>query len=127
MSELRIKLLTGRSGLDGSFLPGDKVALPLQEAISLIQSGQAEAVDKKGYKAAIEQLQVEREQQAMAQAEQKAVLEKERLQNELRELYRQTVLKVAQIEGVVLSEEEIETAVEEKMHGTPLDKKDGED
>ena len=125
MSKLKVKLLTGRSGTDGSFVPGDKIDLPLKEALLLIAKEQAEPVTKKAYEAALAKQKKQDDDDAEREAELKAVLEKETLELELRELYRQVALKVAAIEGIILSDEEITAFVDEKMQGESLKKGEG--
>lgn len=126
MGKLKVKLLTGRSGTDGSFVPGDKIDLPLKEALLLIEKEQAEPVTKKAYEAALEKQKKQDDDDAQREAELKAVLEKESLQLELSDLYRQVALKVAEIEGIVLNDEEITAFVDEKMQGEALSKKQNE-
>lgn len=126
MSKLKVKLLTGRSGDDGSFVPGDKTDLPLKEALILIEKGQAEPVVKKAYEAALAKQKEQDDADAQKEAELNAALKKETLELELRELYRQVALKVAEIEGIILSDEEITAFVDEKMQGEALKKGEGE-
>ena len=125
MSILKVKLLTGRSGTNGSFVPGDKLDLPLKEALTLIARAQAEPANKKEYAAALAKQKQQEDEDAQKEAQLKAALEKEALELELRELYRQVALKVAAIEGIILSDEEIAAFVDEKMQGKELKK--GED
>lgn len=120
MNKLKIKLLTGRSGSDGSNIPGDKIDVPIREAIALIQTDQAEPTNKKAYEAALKSIEEERELEAEKEAEVNAVVKKETLALELRELYRQVALKVAEIEGIIFSDEEIESFIEEKLNGKPV-------
>lgn len=126
MSKLKVKLLTGRSGDDGSFVPGDKIDLPLKEALILIEKGQAEPVVKKAYEAALAKKKEQDDADSQKEAELNAALKKEALELELRELYRQVALKVAAIEGIILSDEEITAFVDEKMQGESLKKGEGE-
>lgn len=122
MSKLKVKLLTGRSGTDGSFVPGDKIELPLNEALILIQKEQAEPVVKKAYEEALTKEKKQAEDEAVREAELNAALHKESLELELRELYTQVALKVAELEGIILSDEEITAFVDEKMQGEALKK-----
>lgn len=114
---LKVKLLTGRSGEDGSYSPGDSVELPIKEALALIDSEQAIASNKKAYEAAIAGIEAQKTADAEREAQRTAVLEKETLTAELRDLYAQVARKVAQIEGVILSDEEVEAFVEKSMKG----------
>lgn len=125
---LELKLLTGRSGDDGSYSPGDKIKLPIKEAIALVESDQAIPTSKKEYEKALALIDKAKTEEAEKEAQVNAILEKETLIGELRDLYAQIALKAAQIEGVVLSDEEVEAFVEKSMNGEdPSDegKKDG--
>lgn len=113
MKTLKVKLLTGRSGADGSHVPGDKIDLPAKEAISLILSNQAEPVNKKAYEAALADQQKVKFEDEEKQAEAKSILEKEKLETELNGLYNDVVLKEAELNGVVLNGEQILEMVEE--------------
>ncbi len=126
MSKLKVKLLTGRSGVDGSCVPGDKIDLSLKEALILIKKGQAEPVVKKAYEAALAKQKEQSDADAKKEAELNAALKKETLELELRELYAKVALKVAEIEGIILSDEEITAFVDEKMQGEALKKGEGE-
>ena len=120
MSTLKIKLLVGRSGPGGSHSPGESLILPVGEAISLIESNQAEATNKKQFEAAKKKFDSILEEEQKVQAQANAIVKKEALELELRELYTRVALKVAEIEGIILSDEEIASFVDEKMQGSPL-------
>ena len=107
-------------------MPGDKIDLPLKEALLLIAKEQAEPVVKKAYEAALAKKKDQDDADAQKEAELNAALKKETLELELRELYRQVALKVAAIEGIILSDEEIAAFVDEKMQGESLKKGEGE-
>lgn len=113
MKTLKVKLLTGRSGADGSHVPGDKLDLPVNEAVSLIASGQAEPTNKQAYESALEDIQVKQLEDEESEAEVKAILEKEQLEAELNTLYNDVVLKEAELNGVVLDGEQILEMVED--------------
>lgn len=117
MNTLKLKLLTGRSGDDGSYSPGDTIDLPIKEALALIDSDQALPTNKKAYEAAIAIIKAQKTADAEQEAQIAAILEKDTLTAELRDLYAQVARKVAQIEGVVLSDEEVEEFVEKSMKG----------
>ncbi|MFZ2967927.1 MAG: hypothetical protein WA080_02595 [Sulfuricurvum sp.] len=114
---LELKLLTGRSGDDGSYSPGDKIKLPIKEAIALIESDQAIPTNKKEYEKALASIDKVKTEEAEKEAQVNAILEKETLTSELRDLYAQVARKAAQIEGVVLTDEEVEAFVEKSMNG----------
>jgi hypothetical protein len=117
MDTIKLKLLTGRSGDDGSYSPGEIIDLPIKEAIALVNSDQALPTNKKAYDHAVLKLESVKNAEAERLAQSTAILEKETLVSELRELYAQVALKAAQIEGVVLSDEEVEAFVEKSMIG----------
>jgi len=114
---LEVKLLTGRSGDDGSYSPGDKIKLGVKEAIALVKSEQAVPTSKKEYENALAIIDQIKRDDDEKEAQTTAILEKETLIGELRDLYVQIALKSAQIEGVVLTDEEVEAFVEKSMNG----------
>lgn len=114
---LELKLLTGRSGDDGSYSPGDKIKLPIKEAIALVESDQAIPTSKKEYEKALALIDKAKTEEAEKEAQVNAILEKETLASELRDLYAQVARKAAQIEGIVLTDEEVEAFVEKSMNG----------
>lgn len=114
---LKLILLTGRSGDDGSYSPGDPITLPIREAIALVESDQAKPTNKKEYEKALDILAQIKNDDDEREAQATAILEKEVLTGELRDLYAQVALKAAQIEGVVLTDEEVEAFVEKSMNG----------
>lgn len=124
MSKLQIKLLTGRSGSDGSHMPGDKIEVGLREAITLINSHQAEPVNKAAYEKALKTIEDENIKKDEREAEINAVMHKEILELELKDLYRQVALKTAEIEGVILTDEEVEAFVAVSLEGEKLKEKE---
>lgn len=124
MSKLKIKLLTGRSGIEGSNIPGDTIEVGLREAITLIQSNQAEPKNQDAYKKAIKAIEDENLKTAEREAEINAVMHKETLELELKDLYRQVALKTAEIEGVILTDEEIEGFVAVSLEGEKFKEKE---
>lgn len=115
--KLRLKLLTGRSGDDGSYSPGDQIELPIKEAIALVESDQAIPTSKKEYEKALALIDKAKTEEAEKEAQINAIIEKETLTLELIDLYRQVARKAAQIEGIVLTDEEAEAFVEKSMNG----------
>lgn len=117
MKTLRVKLLVSRSGEDGSHAPGDVIEVGEMEAISLINNGSAEPKDKKAYESVIARIEKEKIEEAEKAAQAQAILDKETLTQELIDLYRQVARKSAQIEGVILTDEEVEAFIEKSMKG----------
>lgn len=115
--KLEVKLLTGRSGDDGSYSPGDKIKLVAKEAIALVKSEQAVPTNKKEYENALATIDQIKRNDDEREAQITAILEKETLVGELRDLYVQVAHKSAQIEGVILTDEEVEAFVEKSMNG----------
>lgn len=124
MKTLQIKLLTGRSGPSGSHMPGEKIEVGLKEAIALIKSHQAEPTNKAAYEKALKTIEDENLKQAEREAQINAVLHKETLDIELKDLYRQVALKTAEIEGVILTDEEIEAFVAVSLEGEKFKEKE---
>ncbi|MFY9141570.1 hypothetical protein [Sulfuricurvum sp.] len=115
--KINLKLLTGRSGDDGSYSPGDKINLPIKEAIALVNSDQAVPTNKKEYEKALAMIDQTNRENAEKEAQVTAILEKEALVLDLMDLYRQVARKAAQIEGIVITDEEVEAFVEKSMNG----------
>ncbi|MCD6433704.1 MAG: hypothetical protein J7L21_06645 [Sulfurimonas sp.] len=117
MKKLKVKLLTGRSSTEGSNSPGDKIDLPINEAVSLVSSGQAEAVNKQAYEAALKSIEAKKLEDEEQEVKVNAILQKETLELELRELYRAVAVKSSELNGVILNEDEIEQFVTTSMEG----------
>jgi hypothetical protein len=117
---MNIVLLTGRSGPNSSHAPGDKVELPVREAITLVKSGQAKPVVKKEFEAALKHQEDEDLKKRQDELHKKSVLDQEKLLQELESLYRQIAAKLAQVEGDVWTDEEIEEFVGAQMKGEPV-------
>jgi len=117
MSKIKIKLLTGRSGPEGSYMPGDTIEVGFREAFVLVESNQAEATNKALYTKALQSLEEEKLKEQERQAQINAVTHKETLEAELKELYSKVALKTAEIEGVILTDEEIDSFVAVSLEG----------
>lgn len=117
MKKFKVKLLVSRSGVDGSHAAGDTIEVLENEFIALIQSNQAVPTNKKEYESVTAKIDQTNREEAEKEAQVTAILEKEALTLELIDLYRQVARKAAQIEGVVLSDEEVEAYVEKSMNG----------
>ncbi len=124
MSKLEIKLLTGRVSSDGSHAPGEKISVGLKEAVALIESEQAEPVNKKAYMAALGTIAADKVKEDEREAQINAILHKEALELELKDLYRQVALKTAEIEGVILTDEEVEAFVAVSLEGEKFKEKE---
>lgn len=121
MKTMKVKLLVSRSGEDGSFSAGDIIDVSEREAVALIRNGSAEPKDKKAYEKAIADEEDAIKIAAEKEAEITAIIKNDTLVSELRGLYAQVALKAAQIEGVVLTDEEVEAFVEKSMNGEDPD------
>lgn len=113
MKTLKVKLLVGRSGADVSHTPGDKVDLPVKEAISLVNAGSAVPVEKKVFNEAVNKLKAEEEKRQKIEEQNRIRLEREAYELELLALYGQVVDLEAALAGVVLSDEQKKQLVEE--------------
>lgn len=122
MKTLKVKLLTGRVSSEGSYAPGEELTLPVKEALVLIASNQATPVHKAAYTEAVTVAKRHEHEALEEQAKIDSIKNKQQLQNELQELYTKVVLKVAEIEGIVLNDEEVHSQVKEKMHGIEIGK-----
>lgn len=117
MSKLKVKLLTGRSGNDGSNLPGDTIELDAKEAVALVKSEQAQPINKKLYEDALASLSQRDNEEREREAKANAIMQREVLELELKDLYRQVALKHAQLEGVILDDISIEEFVTLSLEG----------
>lgn len=117
MKKFKVKLSVSRSGVDGSHAAGDTIEVLENEFIALIQSNQASPINKKEYEAVIAKIDQVKTEEAEKEAQATAILKKEILTGELRDLYAQVACKAAQIDGVVLTDEEVEAFVEKSMNG----------
>jgi hypothetical protein len=105
-------------------MPGDKIEVGLREAITLIKSNQAEPMNKAAYEKALKVIEDENLQRAEREAEINAVMHKETLELELKDLYRQVAIKTAEIEGVILTDEEVEGFVAVSLEGEKFKEKE---
>lgn len=124
MKTLKVKLLTGRVDSEGSYAPGASIDVPTREAISLVESEQAIPLNKKAYEAAFKDIEALKLEDEERDAKANAIMKKESLELELKALYRDVALKTAEIEGVVLTEDEIEHFIQVSIEG---EKFQGED
>ena len=112
MGKLTVILLTGRSGAEGSFAPGDELDLPLMEAISLIDAGSAKPKNKKNYEAALKHIEQAKAEQERIEEENRVRIEKERYENELTLLYAKVIELEALLAGVRLDAESKQAAID---------------
>lgn len=115
---MKVKFIASLCGGSEDYHPSkDDKEVEDNEALRLIDAGIAIASSKKEYEqvlANIEKLNID---EAEKSAQANAILEKEALTLELIDLYRQVAHKSAQIEGIVLTDEEVEAFVEKSMNG----------
>lgn len=112
MKTLKVKLLTGRTGSAGSNIPGESIDVPVLEAIALVESDQANPVNKQAYEEALKPILAQREAELEREAQIKAIKEKDKLKVELNSLAGQIVVKAAEVNGKHLSDSEIVEGVE---------------
>ena len=114
---MKVKFIASLCGGSEDYHPGDERDIEDAEALRLIDSGVVVAKNKKEYEQVLANIEKSKHDEAEKLAHASAILEKETLISELRELYAQVARKAAQIEGVVLSDEEVEAFVEKSMIG----------
>lgn len=101
------------SGADGVFEIGDTIEVTDEQAIAYIEKEIAAPKTKKELDAFLEKVEGIKAKKLEDEAKVKAILEQGVIQNELNELYLAVVLKEAELNGEVLSDEETTNAVEE--------------
>jgi len=109
---MKLKLLQHLSGADGVFEVGDEIEVTDEQAVAFIEKGIATcktAKELEAFRKKVEKIKADKE---AAEAKAKAILMQSNIQNELNELYLQVVLKEAELNGEVLSDEEKLQAVE---------------
>lgn len=114
---MKVKFIASLCGGSKDYHPGDEQDIEDTEALRLIDSGIVVAKNKKEYEQVLANIEKSNHDKAEKEAQRTAVIEKETLTAELRDLYAQVARKVAQIEGVILSDEEVEEFVEKSMKG----------
>lgn len=114
---MRVKFIASLCGGSEDYHPGDERDIEDAQALRLIDVGIAVPKSKKEYEQVLASIEKSNLDEAEKSAQLSAILEKEALTLELIDLYRQVAHKSAQIEGVVLSDEEIEAFVEKSMNG----------
>lgn len=101
------------SGTDGTVEVGEVITVDDFLALRYIEKGIAEPRTKKELDAFMSKMEKLKEEQAKKEAEAKAIMEKEKIEVELNSLYLDVVNKEAELEGVVLTEEQTLNMVEE--------------
>ena len=109
---MKLKLLQHISGSDGSFEVGDTIEVTDAQAVAFIEKGIAEFKTQKELDAFMKKVSKLKADKAEAEAKANAILKQSAIQNELNQLYLEVVLKEAELNGEVLSEEETLSAVE---------------
>ena len=100
------------SGADGVKSIGDTIDVSDEEAVAFIEKGIAEPETQKELEAFLKKVQGIKAKKLEDDAKVKAILEQGVIQNDLNELYLAVVLKEAELNGEVLSDEEVTNAVE---------------
>lgn len=109
---MKLKLLQHLSGVDGVLEVGTIIDAKDEQALVYIEKGIAEAQTEKAYKDLLKKAETIKAKKAEDEAKAKAILEQSVIQNELNELYLAIALKEAELNGEVLSDDEVFTAVE---------------
>jgi len=110
---MKLKLLQHLSGVDGVKEIGEKIEVTEQQAVAFIEKGIAEPLSKKALDEFNEKIEAIKAKKLEDEAKAKAILEEGRIKNELNRLYLEVVLKEAELNGEVLSEQETFDAVED--------------
>lgn len=100
------------SGADGVLEIGDTIDISDEQAVAYIEKGIATPKTKKELDSFLGKVEEIKAKKLEDKAKVKAILEQGAIQNELNKLYLAVVLKEAELNGEVLSDEEILKAVE---------------
>jgi len=115
---MKVKFIASLCGGSEDYHPSkDDKEVEDNEALRLIDAGIAIPSSKKEYEQVLARINKKNIEDAEKEAQANAILEKETLIGELRDLYAQVARKSAQIEGIVLTDEEVEGFVEKSMNG----------
>jgi len=106
MKKVKMKLLVGMSGVDGSHSPGDEIEVPISEAVKLEAAGSAEPLSKKVYASAKAAYEKEAQERKQIEEQNKARLEREAYELELNSLYEKVVELEAAIAGATIDEKQ---------------------
>lgn len=100
------------SGANGTFEVGEEITVTDEQAIAYIGKGIAEPKTKKELDTFLKKVDGIKAKKLEDEAKSKAILEKSKIQNELNKLYEEVVLKEAELNGEVLSDDEVLEGVE---------------
>ena len=109
---MKLKLLQHLSGADGVNEIGDEIEVTEEQAIAFIEKGIAEPKTKKELDTFLKKVKELKTKKAENDAKVKSILQKSEIQNKLNELYLEVVLKEAEFNGEVLTDEQVLDAVE---------------
>ncbi|PHR57281.1 MAG: hypothetical protein COA44_06165 [Arcobacter sp.] len=120
MKKLMVVFVMSWGNSTNSYKVKDEASFEKDQYLGLISEGTAKPKNQKQYVEILKEVEKEKESLLATEAEKNALIQKETLALELRELYKQVALKVAEIEGIVLSDEEVENFINEKLNGEPV-------
>ena len=110
---MKLELLMPLSGPNGTFEKGEEIAVADDAAaLRYIEKGIAKFKNKKEHDAFLKKIDAIKEEQARRKAEAEALIKQEQLRAELNSLCAQVVIKAAEVNGVVLSDQQIVDGVE---------------
>jgi len=109
---MKLVLKMHLSGADGTKEAGETIFVSDEQAIAFIEKGIAEPKTKKELDEFLAKIEAIKAKKLEDEAKAKSILEQGVIQNDLNELYLAVVLKEAELNGEVLSDEEILEAVE---------------
>lgn len=116
MKEVEVKVLLPFVSGKKAFDSGDEISLDEEVAYSLAKKAVIEFKNKKGFET-LHKAKTAKETEAKAKQQEEeakvnAIIKQSAIQNELNELYLAVVLKEAELNGEVLSDEETMEAIE---------------
>jgi|GEM_PF-4959268 len=111
------------SGVNGSFEAGSQIEATESEAVAFIEKGIAGFKTEKELNDFIKKVESIKLKQAEDEAKANAIIRQSHIQNELNSLYEQVALKEAELNGEVLSDEDLQNAIESISKRDALDTK----
>jgi len=109
---MKLKLLQHLSGVDGVKEVGEEIEVTEEQAVAYIEKGIAEPLSKKALDDFNKKVKAIKAKKLEDEAKVNAIIKQSHIQNELNKLYQAVVLKEAELNGEVLSDDEVLEAVE---------------
>ena len=110
---MKLELLMPLSGTNGTFEAGEEIVVADDAtALRYVEKGIAKFKNKKEHEAFLKKVDAIKKEEAEKKAQAEALVKQDQLRAELNALVAQVVMKAAEVNGVVLSDEEIVDGVE---------------